>query len=349
MIKSIDFSNQSVGKNSKCFIIAEVGLAHEGSLGTAFSFIEAVAKSGADAVKFQTHIAAEESSSNEKFRVNVFPQDLTRYDYWQRTSFTEVQWGKLKSFAESLGLVFLSTPFSIAAVKLLRKIGIEGWKIGSGETNNLMLLEEVAKDRKPVFLSTGMSFTKEVTSSVNLLKSKKVPVILMQCTNIYPCPPEKMGLGMIPKFIEEYKIPVGFSDHSGDIFACLAATALGANLIEFHTVFDKKMFGPDSKSSLTIKEIHKLVKGVKQIDKDLKSSIDYKLDSSSFSALKNIFEKSLSVNKNLKKGHKILFSDLESKKPSNKGIPASLFQKVIGKKLKRDIKKWEFINYKDLD
>ena len=348
MIKSIDFSNQSVGKNSKCFIIAEVGLAHEGSLGTAFSFIEAVAKSGADAVKFQTHIAAEESSSNEKFRVNVFPQDLTRYDYWQRTSFTEDQWGKLKSFAESLGLVFLSTPFSIAAVKLLRKIGIEGWKIGSGETNNLMLLEEVAKDRKPVFLSTGMSFTKEVTSSVNLLKSKKVPVILMQCTNIYPCPPEKMGLGMIPKFIEEYKIPVGFSDHSGEITPGISAYTLGARVIEVHVTWSKQCFGPDVKSSLTFDQFSRLVDGIRLLEKSFASTYDKDTAAENLIEMRNMFMKGLVATVNLPRGTTIEKKHLDSRKPCT-GIPVSQYSEIIGKTVNKEIMPGEHINWSDIE
>ena len=330
-------------------IIAEIGQAHDGSLGMAHSYIDSLSETGVNAVKFQTHIADAESSVHEKFRINFSYEDETRRDYWKRMEFSEQQWIGLKKHCDDKGLEFISSPFSLKAVDLLEKIGVNRYKLGSGEINNLLLIEKIIKTKKPVIISSGMSSYSELDKSIKILKENKIKVSLMQCTTSYPTKAGQWGLKLIPELKRRYKIPVGFSDHSGDIFACLAATALGANLIEFHTVFDKKMFGPDSKSSLTIKEIHKLVKGVKQIDKDLKSSIDYKLDSSSFSALKNIFEKSLSVNKNLKKGHKILFSDLESKKPSNKGIPASLFQKVIGKKLKRDIKKWEFINYKDLD
>ena len=330
-------------------IIAEIGQAHDGSLGMAHSYIDALSETGVNAIKFQTHIADAESSVHEKFRINFSYEDETRRDYWKRMEFSEQQWIGLKKHCDDKGLEFISSPFSLKAVDLLEKIGVNRYKLGSGEINNLLLIEKIIKTKKPVIISSGMSSYSELDKSIKILKENKIKVSLMQCTTSYPTKAGQWGLKLIPELKRRYKIPVGFSDHSGDIFACLAATALGANLIEFHTVFDKKMFGPDSKSSLTIKEIHKLVKGVKQIDKDLKSSIDYKLDSSSFSALKNIFEKSLSVNKNLKKGHKILFSDLESKKPSNKGIPASLFQKVIGKKLKRDIKKWEFINYKDLD
>ena len=159
--------DHKVGENSSCLIIAEIGLAHDGSLGAAHAFIDAVATTGADAVKFQTHIASAESSPGEAFRVNVFPQDETRYNYWERTSFTEKQWAGLKKHAEDKSLIFMSTPFSIEAVKMLRRIGVKAWKIGSGETNNILMLDEISQENEPVLLSSGMSCLHEVEVSVN--------------------------------------------------------------------------------------------------------------------------------------------------------------------------------------
>src|SRR5688572_21736504 len=191
-MSTFQIGRRTVGEEAPCLIVAEVGLAHDGSLGSAHAFIDAAADAGADAVKFQTHIAAEESTPLERFRVKVFPQDETRYAYWQRTSFSQEQWVQLKEHAEKLGLEFLSTPFSVAAVQLLRRIGVKGWKIGSGETNNLLLLEEVALGKEPVLISTGMSFVGEIDASVQLLKECGVPLLVMQCTNRYPCPPERL-------------------------------------------------------------------------------------------------------------------------------------------------------------
>jgi N-acetylneuraminate synthase len=144
-----------------------------------------------------------------------------------------------------------------------------------------------------------------------------------------------------------YNVPVGFSDHSGNIFACLAAKCLGAEILEFHAVFDKRMFGPDTKSSLTLDEIAQLCIGLRDIDLALNSPID-KSDNKRFSGLKEIFEKSLSVNKSLPAGHILQESDLEAKKPKGYGIQANQYKNVIGKILSRDLIKWEFINQNDL-
>ena len=146
---------------------------------------------------------------------------------------------------------------------------------------------------------------------------------------------------MIPLLKERYRLKTGFSDHSGDIYACLAAVALGAEIIEFHAVFDKKMFGPDAKSSMTIDQIKSLVKGVRQIEENFNA--DYKKDTERFASLKGMFEKSLCVNKELKKGSVITFDDLETKKPKGYGIDASLYESVLGATITKDMRKWEFL------
>jgi len=330
-------------------IIAEIGQAHDGSLGLAHSYIDAVSKTGVNAIKFQTHIAEAESSDYEKFRVNFSYEDSSRKDYWKRMEFTKEQWIGLKKHCDDVNIEFLSSPFSVEAVRLLEKIGVKRYKLGSGEINNILLIENIIRTQKPVIISSGMSSYKEIDFTVDLLKKKNVDVSLLQCTTSYPTKSGEWGLNLIADLYERYKIPIGYSDHSGDIFACLAATALGAKLLEFHAVFDKEMFGPDSTSSLTMKEIRKLVLGVKQISYDINKGVNYKSDNSNFFELKNMFEKSLCVNKDLKKGDIINFDDLESKKPANIGIKASDFKNIVGKKLIKDLKKWDFISYDDIN
>ena len=329
-------------------IIAEIGQAHEGSLGIAHSYIDALSNTGVTSVKFQTHIAEAESSEFEDFRVKFSYEDKTRYDYWKRMEFTIDQWAGLKNHCEDKNLEFLSSPFSNKAVDLLEKIGVKRYKIGSGEVNNYLILEKISKTGKPILLSSGMSSYTELDKAVDFIKGKGNDISIFQCTTSYPSISGEWGLNLIPKFIQKYKVPIGFSDHSGDIFACLAATTLGASLIEFHVVFDKDIFGPDAKSSLTIQETKKMVQGIIQINKDINSSNNLKLDNSKFKVLKSIFEKSLSVNKNLKKNHTLTFDDLEAKKPADRGIPASEYKSLIGKKLNKDIDKWEFINISDI-
>jgi len=328
-------------------IIAEIGQAHEGSLGMAHAYIDAVSKTGCSAIKFQTHIAEAESSIHEPFRVKFSKQDATRFEYWKRMEFTLEQWKGLKAHCDKVGIEFLSSPFSNTAVDLLEKVGVKRYKVGSGEVNNFVLLEKIARTGKPVIISSGMSSFEELDKTVAFLKSRKVEFSILQCTTSYPTIPEQFGLNMINEFKERYGVKVGFSDHSASIEACIAATTLGAEILEFHVVFNKEMFGPDVKSSLTMSQTKALVKAAHNIKRALENPTDKK-DNKEFKDLKNIFEKSLAVNKLLKRGHTICFDDLETKKPKGSGILASDYNNIIGKQLNKGLQQWDFLNYDDL-
>lgn len=328
------------------FIIAEIAQAHDGSLGMAHSYIDAVAKTGVDAIKFQTHIAEAESSIHEPFRVKFSKQDNTRFEYWKRMEFSLEQWQEIKSHCDDVNLEFMSSPFSNAAVDLLEKVGVKRYKVGSGEVNNFLLLEKIAQTGKPVIISSGMSSFEELDATVKFLKSRNVEYSILQCTTAYPTSAKQYGLNVITEFKERFSVPIGFSDHSASIEACIAATALGAKLLEFHVVFNKEMFGPDAKSSLTMEETSQLVKAVRNINTAQNNPID-KSKNNQFEELKHIFEKSLSVNKDCAKGHVLTFSDLEAKKPKGFGINASEYESVIGKTLKHALKQWDFLNVKD--
>ena len=328
-------------------LIAEIGQAHDGSLGTAHRYIDALAKTGVDAIKFQTHIAEAESSIYEPFRVKFSKQDNTRFEYWKRMEFTLEQWKDLKQHCNDVGLEFMSSPFSNAAVTILETVGVERYKVGSGEVNNFLLLEKIAQTGKPIILSSGMSSYDELDKTVAFLKSKEVDFSILQCTTSYPTKPEQYGLNVIQELKSRYNVPVGFSDHSAKIETSIAAVVLGADILEFHAVFSKNDFGPDVTSSLTIEEIKELAISIRNVEKSQKHPVD-KSDNSKFSELKVIFEKSLAINKDLKEGHVIEFSDLEAKKPANKGISASNFDKIIGRQVVRDMKQWEFLNSEDI-
>lgn len=301
-----------------------------------------------DAVKFQTHLAHAESSTHEPFRVKFSYEDATRYDYWQRMQFTPEQWIGLKQHCEDKDLEFISSPFSNAAVDLLERVGVKRYKIGSGEVNNFLMLEKIAQTGKPILVSSGMSNWAELDQTVAFLKPFGNALTLLQCTTAYPTKPEQWGLNILPELKNRYGLPVGFSDHSGDIYAGLAAPALGAEVLEFHAVFDKRMFGPDAAASLTIEQIKQLVTGVRQIQTALTTPVD-KTDNTGFDALKKIFEKSLAVNKDLPAGHIISKADLEAKKPKGYGIAAASFQGIIGKKLNRPLKAWDFLTEDSID
>jgi N-acetylneuraminate synthase len=323
-------------------LIAEIGQAHDGSLGNAHAFIDALANSGVDAVKFQTHIAEAESSEFEPFRIKFSQQDQTRFDYWKRMEFTKEQWQGLRNHCHERGLKFISSPFSLAAVDLLESIGVDSYKVGSGEVNNLLILEKIANIGKPIILSSGMSSWLELEKSVEFLKQFGNPLSLMQCTTAYPTLPSQWGLNVIPLFREKFNLPTGFSDHSGDIFACLSAATLGAELFEFHVVFDKRQFGPDTPASITIDQTKILCQGIKQIQLALSTPIE-KSKTQQYDNLKVMFGKSLAVNKSLSKGHILTFDDLESKKPGDQGISAQQYQSVIGRVLTTDLNKWDFL------
>ncbi len=329
------------------FIIGEIAQAHEGSLGIAHSYIDVLAETGVDAVKFQMHIAQAESSGFEPFRVNFSYEDKTRFDYWKRMEFTSEQWVGLRKHCNEKGLEFLCSPFSNAAVDLLENIGVNQYKIGSGEVNNFLMLEKIARTGKPIIISSGMSSIDELNETLEFLKPFKNEVSLLQCTTAYPTTQGQWKLSNIPNLKRRYKIPIGFSDHSGKIHPCIAAVTLGAVLIEFHVVFDKSMFGPDAKASLSIGEVKQLVNAIRELEHDLNTPYSEESDPV-ISSMKSIFEKSLAVNKDLKKGHIIRVNDLEAKKPRGYGIDAKFYQKVIGRKLNKNLPEFSFLNKNDL-
>ena len=329
------------------YFIAEIAQAHDGSLGILHSYIEAIATTGVNAIKFQMHLADAESSVHEPFRVKFSYEDETRFDYWKRMEFTLEQWKGIKGHCDDVKLDFICSPFSNLAVDWLEEIGVTAYKIGSGEVNNLLLLEKISQTGKPVIVSSGMSSFVELSKTVAFLKSKNTKFSILQCTTSYPTKPEQFGLNVIRELKERYEVQVGFSDHSAKIATGIAAVASGAEILEFHIVFDRHLFGPDAAASITIEETKQLVAGANAIYKAIKSPID-KNNNTDFSELKAIFEKSLAINKDLPKGHTITFSDLESKKPKGYGIAASEYQNVIGKTLQSDKKQWDFLNEEDI-
>lgn len=336
-----------IGNGNRCFIIGEVAQAHDGSLGMAHAFIDAVAAAGADAVKFQTHIAEAESSPDEPWRVHFSIQDASRFAYWKRMEFREDQWVGLKEHAEEKGLVFLSSPFSEQAVDLLDRIGMPAWKIASGEVNNPLLLERVAQAGRPILLSTGMSPLSEIDRVVNWCKSRLCPVAVMQCSSSYPTPPEELGLNMLAEYRERYACPVGLSDHSGTIFAGLAATTLGADLLEVHVTFSREMFGPDVIASLTTSELAQLVEGVRFIERARACPIDKEAIEPNIETLRSIFTKSLFATKDLSVGTRLEREHLAAKKPGT-GIPADQIDLIVGRSLATEVRRGRMLKAEDL-
>jgi N,N'-diacetyllegionaminate synthase len=345
-MNKLNLTKKFVDQNSSCYIIAEIGQAHDGSLGSAYAYIDAVADTGVNAIKFQTHIATEESTKHEKFRIKVFPQDETRYDYWKRMEFTPQQWKDLANYTRQKGLEFLSTPFSIEAVNLLEEIGVPAWKIGSGDISNYALLEAILKTRKPILLSSGMSSFQELDATIQMITQAGVDYGLFQCTTSYPCSAESIGYNVITEMKERYNCLVGLSDHSGTIFPSLAAVTLGAKLIEVHAVFSKRCFGPDTLSSLTIEELQQLVDGIKFIEKGLASPVNKNEAATSRGDTKQLFARSAFYNANFPKGTLLEKSHFSMKKPGG-GLNFEQVKKLLGKTINKDRSFDDFIELGD--
>ena len=331
-----------------CAIIGEVAQAHDGSLGMAHAFIDAIAAAGATAVKFQTHIAAAESTLAEPWRTRFSAQDEHRIDYWRRMEFTPEQWLGLKTHAEGKGLVFLSSPFSLEALDLLRGIGVSTWKIASGEIAKSPLLEAIADTGQPVMLSTGMSEMTEVDSAVALLQAAGCPLAVMQCSSIYPCPPESVGLNMLDLFRGRYGCATGLSDHSGTVFPALAAATIGAEVLEVHVTLSREMFGPDVCASVTSAELKLIVDGVRFLERMRRNPVDKAVVPDSVATLRPIFMKSIVARDDLAAGTRLSERHLAAKKPAG-GIPPDRLPELLGRRLRRDVPRDGRLSLDDLE
>lgn len=341
-----DWIEPSDGRDRQCLVIAEVAQAHDGSLGTAHAFIDAIAVAGADGVKFQTHIAAEESTPGEPWRVKFSYQDKTRYDYWQRMEFTEEQWYGLKQHAAERGLLFFSSPFSMQAVELLERIGVAAWKVASGEVTNIALLRRMTQSGLPFIVSSGMSSWADLDGVVELLEQAGAGYALLQCTSAYPCPPEKVGLNVMAEFRARYGCPVGLSDHSAHIYPGLAAAVLGAEVVEVHVTLSREMFGPDVSSSLTTGELRQLVEGVRFIERMLHNPVDKEQAALDMQSMKALFTKSIVAARDLAAGIILGPGDLTCKKPGT-GLPPERLDDMLGKRLARGLARDECIQEGD--
>ena len=249
-------------------IVSEVGLVHDGSLGNALAYIDAIAAAGADAVKFQHH----GGDPCNRFRPGTFfPQDSDRQSYYQRTAFTSEQWQMLYNRAKLRGIEFGCSVWSADTVGWLHPF-VDFWKVPSGEVGNKPLLEAMAKSGKPVVLSSGMSTTAEISAAMRLLRTIADDAILfvLQCCTSYPCPPEKIGLNML----SEYYRCDGLSDHSGTIWPGIIAAWESAGILEVHVCWSKEQYGADVSSSLTIEELRQLVRGVRFVETMRKNPVD---------------------------------------------------------------------------
>jgi N,N'-diacetyllegionaminate synthase len=334
--------------HGRCLVIGEVALSHDGSLGLAHAFIDAIAGAGADAVKFQAHIATAESTPAEPFRVKFSRQDATRYDYWKRMEFTSDQWRGLAEHCRERDVLFIASPFSLQAVDLLAGVGQPLWKIASGETSNTQLLDRVLDTGAPVLLSTGMSPLSEIDAAVARVHGRKVQAGVFQCTTAYPCPAEKVGLNLIPFYRERYGCWVGLSDHSATIFPGLAGAAIGLDMLELHVALSREMFGPDVIASVTTAEFKQLVDGVRFIERMRAHPVDKDDAARETAPLRRLFTRSIVAASALPAGTVLAAEHLVIKKPGT-GLPPDRLSEVVGRRLARPVTADQLLAAEDIE
>lgn len=331
---SIVINKRKIGIDYPPFVIAEIGINHDGNINKAKRMIRDAYKSGAECVKFQSHVVEDEMIPDAK---KVIPGNATEsiYDIMARCALTEKQEQKLKDYTESLDMIYLCTPFSRAAAERLQKMKVQAFKIGSGECNNYPLVEHIASFGKPIILSTGMNDIKSIKVSVNIFTKYRTPFALLHCTSMYPTPYEKVRLGAIEELRKKFPDTViGLSDHSLGNYTCFGAVSLGAAILEKHFTSDKKWPGPDVPISIDpcelkqlvegSKAIHQALGGTKKILKEEKPTIDF-----AYACVVAI--------KNIKKGGKFSKDNIWVKRPGTGEIKAVDFRNLLGKTASYDI------------
>ena len=328
--------NRSIGPNEPPLVIAEIGINHGGDLDVAKNMVDLIASSGCECVKHQTHIIEDEMTEEAK---SIFPPnaDKSIWDVMKECSLTLDEEKELKKHAENLGLIWISTPFSRKAVDFLDHIDVPAFKIGSGEADNLPLINHIAKKGKPIIMSTGMQSIQSLKNSVEILENSHVEYALLECTNLYPSPPEIVSLKGIEELKEAFpKALVGFSDHSIGPEMALASVALGACIVERHFTDTRYRNGPDISCSMDPAELRLMIDRSVEIYKALKNP---KQRTTPEEDVYKFARASVVADKDMPAGHIITEKDIWARRPGSGEIPGYKYSDVIGKKLRLEVKK----------
>ncbi len=335
---------------NKIYYIAEIGLNHNGNIELAKKMIKAAKASGADAVKFQSIKADKLVSPNIFFDpIDGFGLDgvQTIGEFWEKVSIDKEFHLEISDYSEKLGIEFISTPFDFDSVDLLEKINVKRYKIASGDLTYYPLLEYIAQTQKPVILSTGASTLDEIGKSIKQLKKSGCEdLTLLHCISLYPTPSQKANLNAILQLKSDFKLPVGFSDHTVGHHVSIAAIAMGARVIEKHFTIDKNLPGPDQKISANPEEFNMIVKYGNKIIDAIKEK--HKVLSEEEIRIAKVIRRSIVASKDLEAGHIIKYDDLDFKRPG-KGISPSEYKNIIGMKLKSSIYKEDLIKKSNLE
>jgi N,N'-diacetyllegionaminate synthase len=328
----------------KVLIIAEAGVNHNGNIEIARKLIDAACEAKADIVKFQTFKADKLVSRNAKMadyqikNVNSDSLDNSQYQMLKKLELNEEDHILLMNYCKSKGIEFLSTSFDDESIDLLRKLKIKIWKIPSGELTNKPLLQKIGAFKESVIISTGMSLMSEIQNAIEILiqsGTKRDNIIVLHCNTEYPTPMNDVNLNAMNEIKQKLNVRVGYSDHTLGIEIPIAAVALGAEVIEKHFTLDREMDGPDHKASLEPNELLHMIESIRNIEVAMGSG----LKQPSSSEKKNIViaRKSIHLNRDLTSGSIISFSDLIMKRPGD-GISPMEYEKLIGKKINKDLK-----------
>lgn len=336
MKPSFKIGKRDVGYDFEPLVIAEIGINHEGSLEVAKEMVDAAHRAGAEMVKHQTHVVEDEMSEEAK---SVIPgnADVSIYEIMERCALNEEDETALKDYVESKGMLFISTPFSREAAYRLERMGVEAYKIGSGECNNYPLIKLVASFGKPIILSTGMNSIENIQKSVDILENAKVPYALLHCTNVYPTPYELVRLGAIEEMEKAFpNAVIGLSDHCVDNYACLGAVALGASILERHFTDRFDRAGPDINCSMDPDGMAELIKGSRAIAKargGSKGAVDEEKSTIDFAFA------SVVAYKDIKQGENLTEENLWVRRPGTGDFLVDEYESLIGKTAAMDIKK----------
>jgi len=344
-MEKIRISSKLIGEGQPTFIIAEAGINHNGDLRIAKKLVDYAKDAGADAVKFQTYKTENlvtKSLDLVEYQIKNIKEKKSQFKMLKNLELTYNDFFILKKYCDKKKIIFLSTPHSYDAIDFLEDL-VPAYKMGSGDITNIPALKHVAKKGKPIILGTGMSTLKEVKYAIETIKTQgNKQIIVLHCTTSYPCPIDQVNLNAMITMKNELGCIVGYSDHTLGTIVPIIATAIGANVIEKHLTIDKKLPGPDHKSSLNPREFKIMISKIRETEKIL-GSFDKK-PTKDEENIKQLIRKSLVTKKELKKGTKITRHAIEIKRPATGIIPADI-DKIIGKKTKINIRKDEIINY----
>ncbi len=330
----IAIKGRKIGPDYAPFVIAEIGINHEGSMAKAKRMVRDAKAAGAECVKFQIHVVEDEMSHEAK---KVIPGNAKEsiYEIMERCALTEEEDRKLKRYAESLGMIYLATPFSRAAAERLHRMHVDAYKIGSGEANNYPLIKHIASFGKPVILSTGMNTIETIRPAVNILKKARVPFAILHCTNIYPTPYKDVRLGGLTAIQKAFPgVVTGLSCHSLGNYTCFAAVALGGSILEKHFTSDKKWPGPDIALSIDPKELTDLIFGTKAIWEARGGAKEAAAGEAPTIAF--AFASVVTIAP-IAKGEKFSEKNIWVKRPGTGEIRALDYERIIGKKAARDM------------